>query len=136
MAKGTPITEVEEQAILEALKAGKTTREVAKEFDRGSGTISQVARRNGLDLGARALAKKADLVRTCYASEARIRLVGKLLDKAEELMATCDNPRDLQPLATAIAIGIDKRRLEEATDPSARGGEIRILFDKMGEVGE
>jgi transposase-like protein len=136
MAKGTPIAEDEEQAILKALESGKTTREVAKEFDRGSGTISRIAQRNGLDLGERALTKKADLVRTCYNAEARIRLVGKLLDKAEELMATCDNPRDLQPLATAIAIGIDKRRLEEATDPSARGGEIRILFDKMGEVGE
>jgi hypothetical protein len=52
------------------------------------------------------------------------------------MLKTCDSSRDLQYLATSIAIGIDKRRLEEATDPSARGGEIRILFEKMqaGEV--
>jgi len=32
---------------------------------------------------------------------------------------------------TGFAIGIDKRRLEETTDPTGRGGEIRALFDKM-----
>ena len=132
MGKGGPVGEDEERAILAALESGKTTREVAEEFKRAPSTISDVARRNGLDFAERARMKKADIARTCYASEERIKLVGELLNKAKQLMKTCDSSRDLQYLATAIAIGIDKRRLEEATDPSARGGEIRILFDKMG----
>lgn len=139
MGKGGPVGEDEERAILAALESGKTTREVAEEFKRAPSTISDVARRNGLDFAERARMKKADIARTCYASEERIKLVGELLNKAKQLMKTCDSSRDLQYLATAIAIGIDKRRLEESTDPTARGGEIRILFEKMGggeEVGE
>lgn len=82
-------------------------------------------------MAARARMKNADIARTCYASEERIKLVGELLNKAKQLVKTCDNPRDLQALAMTIAIGIDKRRLEETTDPTGRGGEIADLFQKM-----
>ncbi len=133
MSKGGPVTEAEEKAILEALKAGRSVRATAREFDRSGSTVSDVAKRNGLDLAERAAIKKAEIVRTCYDSVARIELIGELLNKARSMLKTCDSSRDLQYLATAIAIGIDKRRLEESTDPSARGGEIRILFEKMGE---
>lgn len=131
MSKGGPVGEVEEKAILAALEEGKTTRQVAEEFERGTGTISRIAQRNGLDFTERAHLKKADVARLCYASEARIKLVGEGLDKVATLLKTCDNARDLQALAMASAIWIDKRRLEESTDPTARGGEIRILFEKM-----
>jgi len=136
MSKGGPVTESEEEKILEALKAGRSVRDVADEFDRATGTISNIAARNELDLGERSQTKKAALAKSCYASEDRIKIVGELLNKARSMLKTCDSSRDLQYLATAIAIGIDKRRLEESTDPSARGGEIRILFEKMqaGEV--
>jgi DNA-binding NarL/FixJ family response regulator len=40
MAKGGPVGEDEEKAILEALKAGRSVRDVAEEFQRGTGTIS------------------------------------------------------------------------------------------------
>jgi len=138
MAKGGPVGEDEEKAILEALKAGRSVRAVAGEYDRSISTISDVAKRNGLDLAERSETKKAALIRSCYAAEDRIKLIGEALNKGRELLKSCDSPRDFQYLMTGFAIGIDKRRLEEATDPSARGGEIRILFDKMGgeEVGE
>lgn len=133
MSKGGPVSEAEESEILEALKAGKTTREVADEFQRSRSTISDVARRNGLDLAELARMKKSDIARTCYASEARIKLIGRVLDKAEALLKACENPRDLQALMMTVAIGIDKRRLEESTDTTGRGGEIQALFEKMGE---
>jgi len=138
MAKGGPVGEDEEKAILEALKAGRSVRAVAGEYDRSISTISDVAKRNGLDLAERSETKKAALIRSCYAAEDRIKLIGEALNKGRELLKSCDSPHDFQYLMTGFAIGIDKRRLEEATDPSARGGEIRILFDKMGgeEVGE
>ena len=136
MAKGGPVGEDEEKAILEALKAGRSVRDVAEEFQRGTGTISRIASRNGLDLGERSTTKRAALIKSCYAAEDRIKLIGEALNKGRELLKACDNPRDFQYLITGFAIGIDKRRLEESTDPSARGGEIRILFEKMqaGEV--
>ena len=136
MSKGGPVTEDEEKAIIEALKAGRSVRDVAEEFQRGTGTISRIASRNGLDLGERSTTKRAALIKSCYAAEDRIKLIGEALNKGRELLKACDNPRDFQYLMTGFAIGIDKRRLEESTDPSARGGEIRILFEKMqaGEV--
>ena len=133
MAKGGPVGEDEEKAILEALKAGRSVRDVADEFDRATGTISNIAARNELDLGERSATKKAALIKSCYAAEDRIKLIGEALNKRRELLKSCDSPRDFQYLMTGFAIGIDKRRLEEATDPSARGGEIRILFERMGE---
>jgi hypothetical protein len=133
MSKGGPVTEAEEKKIIEALKAGRSVRDVAEEFQRGTGTISRIASRNDLDLGERSTTKRAALIKSCYASEDRIKLIGEALNKGRELLKACDNPRDFQYLMTGFAIGIDKRRLEESTDPSARGGEIRILFEKMGE---
>jgi len=133
MAKGGPVTEDEEKSVVKALEAGRSVRDVAAEFDRGKSTIGNIASRNGLDLVDVHRTKRAASANTCYASEDRIKLVGELLNKAKQLMKTCDSSRDLQYLATAIAIGIDKRRLEESTDPSSRGGELRILFEKMGE---
>lgn len=135
MSKGSPVSEDEEKAILAALESGKTTREVAEEFKRAPSTVSDIARRNGLDFAERARMKKADIARTCYASEERIKLVGELLNKAKQLMKTCDSSRDLQYLATAIAIGIDKRRLEEGPGHGNKSGEITKLFEKM-ESGE
>jgi len=132
VTKGTPVGGPEEAEILEALEAGRSVRDVAEEFQRATGTISNVAARNGLDL-ERSATKKAAIAKSCYASEARIKLVGEGLDKVATLLKTCDNARDLQALAMASAIWIDKRRLEESTDPTARGGEIRILFEKMGQ---
>ena len=133
MSKGGPVTGDEEKAIIEALKVGRSVRDVAAEFDRGKSTVGNIANRNGLDLVDVHRTKRAAATNTCYASEDRIKLIGELLNKAKQLMKTCDSSRDLQYLATAIAIGIDKRRLEESTDPSSRGGELRILFEKMGQ---
>ena len=71
------------------------------------------------------------IARSNYASSQRIELISEALNKGRELLQKCDNPRDYQYLMTGFAIGIDKRRLEETTDPTGRGGEIRALFDKM-----
>ena len=133
MAKGGPVGEEEEKAILEALKSGKTTREVAEAFDRAPSTISDIARRSGMDMAERARMKKADVARTCYASEDRIKLVGELLNKAKSMVKTCQSPKDLQHLAMVIAIGIDKRRLEDGGGNGDKPGEIKMLFDKMTE---
>ncbi|MDI9399826.1 MAG: helix-turn-helix domain-containing protein [Euryarchaeota archaeon] len=133
MSKGGPVGEEEEKAILAALKAGRSVRDVAEEFQRGTGTISRIAKRNGLDLVERSSTKRAALIKSCYASEDRIKLIGEALNKGRELLKSCDNPRDFQYLMTGFAIGFDKRRLEEATDPSARGGEIAELFQRMRE---
>lgn len=130
MAKGGPVGEDEEVEILAALESGKSTRDTAREFKRAQSTISDVARRNGLDLADRSETKKAAIARSNYATAERIELISEALNKGRELLKTCDNPRDFQSIMTGIAIGIDKRRLEEG--PSGdKSGEIKMLFEKM-----
>jgi len=133
MGKGTPVSKAEEADILAALETGLSLRQVGRDFDRSNSTIADVAKRNGFDVVEHARRKRADTARTCYDSTARIELVGKLLKKAEELMKTCESPRDLQYLATAMAIGIDKRRLEEGPGKGEKSGEIKALFERMEE---
>jgi len=133
MSKGGPVTEDEEADILEALKAGGSIRKVAKDFDRSHSTISDVAKRNGLDLADRSETKKAAIAKSCYAAEDRIKLIGEALNKGRELLKACDNPRDFQYLMTGFAIGIDKRRLEEGPGHGDKSGEIKMLFEKMRE---
>ncbi|MCP1391744.1 MAG: helix-turn-helix domain-containing protein, partial [Methanothrix harundinacea] len=115
MAKGGPVSESEEKAILEALKAGRSVRDVAGEYDRSISTISDVAKRNGFDLAERSQTKKASFAKSCYAAEDRIKLIGEALNKGRELLKSCDSPRDFQYLMNGFAIGIDKRPLEEFT---------------------
>ncbi len=135
MAKG-PVSEADEKKILEALESGRSVRDVGKEFGRSHSTISDVAKRNGLDLADRSETKKAAVAKSCYAAEDRIRLVGELLNKARELMVTCTGARDLQSLAMVIAIGIDKRRLEDGPGNGDKAGEIKKLFEKMRDEEE
>lgn len=134
MSRGGPVGEDEEKAILDALKAGRSVRDVGAEFGRGKTTVSDIARRNGLDLADVRRTKKAALASSCYAAEDRIKLIGEALNKGRELLRSCASARDYQSIMTGLAIGIDKRRLEESADPTGRGGEIRVLFEKMEEA--
>lgn len=133
MSKGGPVSETEEAEILEALEAGLTTHQAAAKFDRAQSTISDVARRNGLDLADRSETKKAAIAKSNYATAERIKLIAEALNKGRELLTSCDNARDFQSIMTGLAIGIDKRRLEEGPGHGDKRGEITMLFDKMRE---
>lgn len=128
------VSEEEEKRILGALAEGRSVRDVAEEAQRSISTISRVAERNGLDIAERSQTKKAALLNSCYASEARIRLIGRGLDRVAKLLQTCDNPRDLQALAMASAIWIDKRRQEEATGEGEGSEALRAFFSAMREA--
>jgi len=131
MAKWTPVSSEEEAAICEALEAGKSQYQVAKDFSRGSSTISRIATKHGLG-HSDPKTKPAIEARMCYGSEARIKLVNRGLDKASDLLDAIDTPRALKDWFLGVAIGIDKRRLEDEDTNEGRGGELRLIFDKMG----
>lgn len=135
MAKGGPVGEEEEEKILAALKAGKSQNRVAKDFDRAPDTISRIAARHGLVYPSPRNAIETNRYR---AREARLEFLARAIEKAESLLEGCEGGRDFQAIMIGTGITIDKFKVEESTDPSARGGEIRILFEKMGgeEVGE
>lgn len=130
MSKGGPVSEDEEKAIVEALESGKSTRFVARDFDRAQSTISDIVLRNGLDLAGRSAVKNATIAKSNYASIDRILVISECIAKGRELMAACEAPRDFQYIMTGLAIAFDKRRLEEG--PSGeKAGEIKQLFDRM-----
>lgn len=132
MAKGGRVGPEEEEAILEALNAGRPVRQVAREFGRSHSTVSRVADRKGLDLD-RSRSKKATEAAKTFNSIRRLDTNNKAFIKFEDLLNRCDSATDLRNLAVAYGIFTDKRLLEESGDPTDRGGEIRVLFEKMGE---
>lgn len=133
MARRGPVGETEERSILEALGAGRSIRDIASEFNRSHSTISRVAKRNGFNVADRSETKSAAVCKSNYATDARIKLLGRGMDKATSMLPQIESPRDLKDWSVAVAVMMDKRRLEESTDPAGRGGEIRSLFEKMDE---
>lgn len=133
MSKGGPVSETEEAAILEALKSGKSQNQTAKDFDRAPDTINRIAARHGLGYSG---PKKAVEVHRYRAREARLEFLAKAIEKAEFLLEGCEGGQDFRAIMTGVGITIDKFKVEEGADPSARGGEIRILFEKMQGEGE
>ena len=131
--KGGPVSAAEEEAILAALRAGRSVRDVGAEFRRGKTTVSDVARRNGLELADVRRTKLAAEARSRYAAEARIGLVSEGLEALARALPSVPPPKDMREWALAVAILIDKRRLEDSIDPTTRGGEIAELFKKMQE---
>jgi Trp operon repressor len=114
---GKPLLRAEREQIVEALRAGKSQNQVAREFGRGVATINRLALGTDLEYSRPTNAAIA-LVDYCQAR--RLELLNRLFDKAGEMVDTIATPHELQQLATATAILIDKRRLEdgEATSRS------------------
>ena len=127
MAKGTPVSSEEEAAICEALEAGKSQNRVAKDFNRAPDTVHRIAARHGLVYTA---PKNAAIAKSCYASEARITLIGQCLDKGLSLLDGCNSGREFKDILIGIGIALDKRHLEEGGGGSQLG-ELKLLFSKM-----
>jgi hypothetical protein len=128
MSKGGPVGEEEERGILAALKSGKSQTQTAKDFNRSPDTINRIAARYGLEYSG---PKKAAEVHRYRAREARLDFLAKAIEKAESLLEGCEGGRDFQAIMTGAGITIDKFKAEEPTDPTAKGGEIAELFQKM-----
>jgi len=131
--KGGPVSAAEEEAILAALRAGRSVRDVGAEVGRSKSTVANVAKRNGLELVDVHGTKRAAEARSRYAAEARIGLVSEGLEALARALPSVPPPKDMREWALAVAILIDKRRLEDSIDPTTRGGEIAELFKKMQE---
>jgi len=127
--KPTPVSAEERERIIEALRAGESQTSVAKRFGRGAGTINRIAKEAGLEYSA---PTKANEARSRFAKEGRIRLLDKALAKAEEMMDQLRKPLELQQLSIALAVLLDKRRLED-DDGQRRPGSIAELMQRLRE---
>ena len=106
------IPERTREAILAALLSGVSVHEAAKTYGVGKGTVSRFAAAAGLSL-ERSRTKKAAVAVSEYALTKRLEVNNRFFAKVEEALDGDLEPQQLQQLATAYAIVVDKRRLEE-----------------------
>jgi hypothetical protein len=116
---GRTITEEERKKMLELLREGFSHGEVARRTGRSQSAVSALAKQCSIEPVNRM--PKAQLAAREYNKVERRNLLNLMFDKASVLLDRSDlTARDFKDLVTAIAICIDKRRLEDG-----KAGEIR-----------
>ena len=113
------ITDEEREKILELLREGFSHGQVARRTGRSQSAVSALAKEYSIEPVYRM--PKAQLAAREYNKVERLNLLNLMFDKASELLDRSDlTARDFKDLVTAVAICIDKRRLEDG-----KAGEIR-----------
>ena len=125
----TRLAESQRIAVLADLRSGRGVRATAAAHGCSPPTVSRIARAAGLDVTLQA-AKKAAEARKDWAAAERLDLLNRLFAKAESMLDGVGSELHLQQLTMAVAVLIDKRRLEdgEATsraDVTHSGEEAR-----------
>jgi hypothetical protein len=104
-------------------------RVAAARYGCSIGTVSNIARAAGVQLNVQST-KRASSARRDWAQAERLDLINRLFSKAESMLDQVGTELHLQQLTTAIAVMIDKRRLEDGeatsrTEVSPAGDEAR-----------
>jgi len=129
------VSQEERQDIISCLKE-KSQCATARLFKRSSGTINKIAQEeNILPLNVYAQkTKAATKARRYYAKEDRLDVLEEALDKTRELLKTIDKASQAREIATAIAIIIDKFRLELGESTSRN--EVLDVSDAKAQLRE
>src|SRR5215207_9284860 len=106
------LTDEERAQIEAALLAGESLHATAGKFERSKETISRIARAAGITF-ERLHTEKAAAARRDYALAERVGLLNQYFDRAEAMLPYTYLASEFQQMATALAILIDKRRLED-----------------------
>lgn len=121
------LSEDERHRIFAAMRAGQSCTAIARDFRRGKGTISGLAKEIGHDFEQSA-EKKARAVKRNYDHAGRLASINAALAKGDQLLAGITKPHEYQTWWIGHGIGLDKRRQEEAQD-SQRVGTIRQYIE-------
>lgn len=133
-----PLTEPQRTAILADLADGMAVRAAAARHGCSIGTVSNVARAAGVHLNVQET-KKAAAARKDWAAAERLDLLNRLFAKAESMLDGVGSELHLQQLTMAVAVLIDKRRLEDGeatsradvTHPEEARGRIARRLDEL-----
>ncbi len=118
---GQPLTTEETTRIGEMLDEGRSHNSIAKELGRAQSTISEYAKRQGYSPLPERTPRVANQARRDYARAERIDLLNTAFATGEEILKRGGlTAREYKEVMTGIAIGIDKRRLEEGEPDSVR----------------
>ena len=130
---GRTITDNEREKMLSLLREGFSHCEIARRTGRSQSTVSALAKEHGIKpVGLMARAQQAA---RDYNKVERRNLLNLAFDKASELLERRDiTSRDFKDLVTAVAIAIDKRRLEDGQageiSEQRTGGSGRLELDR------
>ena len=131
------VSDEDKTTIVAALTAGKSQHSIAKEFGIGKATVYRIARHlPGVD---RTTLIKATEARQDYAQAARLAALNDAFDKVRQAWHVVQKPLEMQQLAMAMAILIDKRRLEEGeamNRSEISPGAIAVTAAKARILGE
>lgn len=113
------VSDDERAQIEAALRDGQTGGQTARRFGRSISTIVGIAQRAGIALDQSAT-RKAVAAKRDYNQAERLLLLNRFFQKAGTMLPLTESTLSFQQLTTALAILIDKRRLEdgEATSRS------------------
>lgn len=131
MAK--PISRNEEKSIIKAIKAGKKRNEIAKQFKRSAGSISRIAKKHDMNFD-RSITKKATEAKQYYSKQDRMNLLKKGFEKAAEMLQNAKGFRDIKDWSMAVAVLIDKQRLEEGEPTEISKGEMQNTNSNYHEI--
>lgn len=138
---GTRTTEAEQAAIAEALRNGESIHAVAKRTGHSTSTVGRIGRKAGVS-PTRAALEKADAARLTRAEAAAAfgesvqldglrKLAAVIIERIDESQIARIKPLEMQQMATAYAIIIDKWRLIEGeatarTEVASQGARERL----------
>jgi predicted transcriptional regulator len=109
---GKAIADSEKEKIIDLLGEGLSHCEIARRTGRSQSAVSALVKQHGIEPVQRI--PRAQQAAREYNKLERMNLLNRAFDKAGELLERKDlSARDFKDLMTGIAIGIDKRRLED-----------------------
>lgn len=135
--KNKPITEQERQKIIDLLhEHGGNRTKVANIAKRDRRVVCKIGDKAGIPSAHSARTKNARAARSAFAEERRLELIGKGFDKADSLLDTPMGPDGFQKWTVALAVLVDKARLETGeatsrTDTKAEHAEREQRFDRL-----
>lgn len=105
------------ESVLEALRNGDSKYAIAERFAISRATVYNLAKEEGIGEGF-----TPDLIKGAldYNEQRQREILNAAFERCNELLPAADTPQKMRELMTAIAIGVDKRRLidGEATSRS------------------
>lgn len=118
--------------VIEYLKEGLTTREVAKKVGLSNGWVSKIASARGYDISTERT-RKAAKCKSLYNRPQRINVIADGIDKLVAMLPEITKAKDMRDWSVSLAILMDKRRLEDSGDGNEKGGEFMALMKAMEE---
>jgi hypothetical protein len=114
-----PLTSYEKQRIRALLDENHSHNSIAKELGRSQSTVSDFAKREGYSPLPERTPTVANRARREFGKAERRELLNLVFEKGEEkLKGGSLSAREFKETATAIAIAIDKSRIEEGSPSS------------------